>query len=423
MSDNNQFEDDQVNFDSPDDGGFEDFEGGGNSLGDMWRNNPMVKIGVIAGVLITIIGAVVLFGGGDEKVSPSRTKIGKDLEDNTADGEVSEVMRRAIEERNEQREEEAIRSGDSAMPTPINTPVNRLALPEDEAAIEDPLERWRRIQEERQRMMQTDTPEIETVDPSLEAIDNLANAMLGQMEEIMRVKSEPYAPQHVSITENGWLEQERKRAREAEEEEKARKEKEIAEKDGTGAEIVNILIPAGTIEYGQLLTEANSDAQAPILAQLVSGPLAGSRLIGTFKTEDNFLVLTFNQIVIDGVSYSTEALAVNPETTTPGMATDIDRRYFTRVILPAAAKFVEGMGKAIAEQGANDVVVTGDVAVSSEPELDTEEQIFSGVEEAASRIGEILDENADNTSALIRVEAGTPMGLVFLKPVTDETTQ
>ena len=36
MSDDNKFEDDQVNFDAPDDGGFEDFEGGGNSLGDMF---------------------------------------------------------------------------------------------------------------------------------------------------------------------------------------------------------------------------------------------------------------------------------------------------------------------------------------------------------------------------------------------------
>ena len=416
MSDDNKFEDDQVNFDAPDDGGFEDFEGGGNSLGDMWRNNPMVKIGVIAGVLITIIGAVVLFGGGDENARNSRLRMNKDLVDNSADGEVTETMRQAIEERNLQREEEARRAGQSAMPTPINTPVNRLELPEDDAAIEDPLERWRRIQEERQRQMQTETPQLETADPSVEAIDALANAMLAQMEEIVKVKADIQPMTYAEITEDGYLEN---LAREAEE----RAAQEAANNATTSDEgIVNILIPAGTIEYAQLMTEANSDAQAPILAQIVSGPYSGSRLIGSFEVQEDFLVLTFDTMVIDGISHPIEAMAINPETTTPGLVTDIDRRYFTRVILPAAAAFVEGMGEAIAEQGGTDVVVTGDVAVQSEPELDTEEQIFAGVEEAAGRISEILDENAENTNPLIRVESGTPMGLVFLTEVTEKTT-
>lgn len=416
MSDDNKFEDDQVNFDSPDDGGFEDFEGGGNSLGDMWRNNPMVKIGVIAGVLITIIGAVVLFGGGNDRSGTSRTRLGKELVDNSADGEVTEQMRQAIEERNQQREEEARRAGDSAMPTPINTPVNRLELPEDDAAIEDPLERWRRIQEERQRQMQAETPQIESVDPSVEAIDALANAMLAQMEEIVKVKAEPLPMTYNEITEEGYLEALEREAQEKQQAEDAAKN---ATSDEAG--IVNILIPAGTIEYGQLLTEANSDAEAPILAQIVSGPYAGSRLIGSFEVQKEFLVLTFDVMVIDGISHEIEAMAINPETTTPGMVTDIDHRYFSRVILPAAAAFVEGMGEAIAEQGGTDVVVTRDVAVQSEPPLDTEEQIFKGVEEAASKLGKILDENAANTKPLIRVESGTPMGLVFLAEVVEET--
>jgi len=68
---NNEFNEDPVDFDdSAAEGGFEDFEGGGATLGDMWRNNPLVKIGVIAGGLITVIGAVILFGGSSEPPPP-----------------------------------------------------------------------------------------------------------------------------------------------------------------------------------------------------------------------------------------------------------------------------------------------------------------------------------------------------------------
>ncbi len=63
----------------------------------------------------------------------SRLRMNKELVDNSADGEVTQVMRQAIEERNMQREEEARRTGQSAMPTPLNTPVNRLEMPPADA--------------------------------------------------------------------------------------------------------------------------------------------------------------------------------------------------------------------------------------------------------------------------------------------------
>ena len=35
-------------------------------------------------------------------------------------------------------------------------------------------------------------------------------------------------------------------------------------------------------------------------------------------------------------------------------------------------------------------------------------------------IGEIIDEITNNTRPLIRIEAGTPIGVLFLEPVTRE---
>ncbi len=414
MSDD-EFGDDHIDFDDGGDGGFEDFEGGGATLGDMWRNNPLVKIGVIAGGLITVIGAIILFGGSDEAALRSQMRAG-DTGKEAPGGELSQVMKEAVEESNEQRTDEAARTGGSAIPTPIGGSAERIKLPEDEEAGEDPLERWRRIQEERQRQVVQRPPEI-TGDPNAEAIDALANAMAAQMEGILGAQ-EPLEPLYAEITPQEWLDGKRQEELEAIANTQA-----AANESATGnGDVVNILIPAGEIEYAQLITEANSDVPGPVLAKLASGPLAGAKLLGSFKVEDEYLVLSFDTIVIDGISHSTEAVAVDPDTTLVGMATEVDHRYFDRVILPAAAAFVEGIGEAIGETNQTTVVVDGGAAVSSEEELDTQQEFFKGFEAAAERVGEILDENADETQILIRVESGTPMGILFVDPVTDETS-
>ncbi len=407
----NPFEDDQVDFGAPDDDEFEDFEGGGTTLGDMWRNNPLVKIGVIAGGLITIIGAIILFGGGEDPTLPSKVDSGQDVVEAPGTGPVSEEYRQAVQERNIQIVEDAVRTGESAIPTPVDTPVARLELPEDDFGDEDPLERWRRIQEERtrQRAQEVDTEPL--VDPNADAIDALANAMAAQMEGILESKG-PLPPIHIVVTEADFLQQQMAEAQQGD------PASTMVEQD---TEIINILLPAGTVEYAQLITEANSDIPGPILAQVASGPLAGARLIGNFEVANDYLVLTFDRIIIDGITHPTEAIAMDPDTTRLGMVTDIDRRYFTRIILPAAAAFVEGMGEAISETNETTVVVDGGSAVSSEEELDTQEELFKGLEKATEKIGELLDEQASQTQPLIRVETGTPMGLLFLEPVTDET--
>lgn len=411
MSNNDDFKNDQVDFDDvPEDAGFEDFEGSGTTLGDMWRNNPLVKIGVIAGGLITIIGAIILFGGGPERPLQSTVRGAQDVSEPPG-GEISQEYREALQEQNIERTEEAIREGTSAIPTPIDSPVARLNLPEEDMQGEDPLERWRRIQEERQRQVAQKKPEVVAADPYAGAIDALAGAMATQMESVLGTR-EPLEPVHMLVTEADFFEKIR--------EEEAMRNAEAAAARGDGEQIVNILIPAGSIEYAQLIIEANSDAEGPILAHLVSGPLAGSRLLGTFETEEEYLVLTFNTIVIDGIAHRTEAVAVDPDTTSIAMVTDIDRKYFRRVILPAAAAFVEGMGEAIADTNETTVVVDQGTAVSSEQELDSREEFFKGFEKATEKVGEILDEDGDQLEPRIRVEAGTPMGLLFVEPVTDE---
>jgi intracellular multiplication protein IcmE len=188
----------------------------------------------------------------------------------------------------------------------------------------------------------------------------------------------------------------------------------------TAIDDLNIILPAGTIEYAQMLTEANTDAPGPILAQIVTGPLKGARVVGSFTSTYNYLVLSFNTIILDGVDFSANGVAIDPNTTLPGMVTEIDRRYMQRVILPASAAFVTGLTRAIADSGKTTIVIRNSDGSSSTTTSGTnsgDQEIASGIKEAGDEISDLIDEVADNIEPMLRVAAGTPLGILFVDPV------
>ena len=415
---NNEFDNDPLGQDA----GFEDFDGGEQSMGDMLRNNPMVKIGVVLGAIATIVGGIVLFGGEKQTGGTSVMRPGSDLTQAPGANEVSDTYREQIRDFNQAQIDQAQSTGQSALPVPVGTTRGVIPLDEAKVSEEDPLERWRRLQAERIEKEKQAAPEAgpqaPPVDPNAEVKQQLAKAMAGQMESILDFKTIKGAEQE-SVSSPDWIQQKRE-----EEQQKLEQERLEAEGANQPSDVV-ILLPAGTIEYAQLMTEANTDAPGPVLAQIVSGPLAGSRAIGSFKASDEYITLQFNTVVVDGIAYGTDAIALDPKTANPGMITEIDKKYFTRVILPAAAAFIEGLGGAIAETGSTTLTVAtgGSSSSSTTEDLDTKQEFFKAVEEAAEKVGEMLDEEADNAEPMLRVAAGTPMALLFVKPVQQSTSK
>lgn len=415
---NNEFDNDPLGQDA----GFEDFDGGEQSMGDMLRNNPMVKIGVVLGAIATIVGGIVLFGGEKQTGGTSVMRPGSDLTQAPGANEVSDTYREQIQDFNQAQIDQAQSTGQSALPVPVGTTRGVIPLDQAKVSEEDPLERWRRLQAERIEKEKQAAPEAgpqaPPVDPNAEVKQQLAKAMAGQMESILDFKTIKGAEQE-SVSSPDWIQQKRE-----EEQQKLEQERLEAEGANQPSDVV-ILLPAGTIEYAQLMTEANTDAPGPVLAQIVSGPLAGSRAIGSFKASNQYITLQFNTVVVDGIAYGTDAIALDPKTANPGMITEIDKKYFTRVILPAAAAFIEGLGGAIAETGSTTLTVAtgGSSSSSTTEDLDTKQEFFKAVEEAAEKVGEMLDEEADNAEPMLRVAAGTPMALLFVKPVQQSTSK
>lgn len=406
-----------------DNGGFDGFDEDGQSsgtLGELIQSNPLVKIGVIFGAAALIFGTIILFGGKEEAQTIS--SVGGAPELSVAPGveDATPAYLEAIQDVNQQNLEEAHRMGTSAIPIPIDPPQGRITSTEETAEEEDPLQRWRKLQEER---FQREVERREVIEPSTiqednsraEAINALAEAMSSQMQSILD-RQGTYMVSQLQVSSPNLLENIAAK-------QKAELEAQQADELVAGEIADIVVVPAGEIAYAQIITEANSDVPGPVLAQIMSGPLSGSRILGSFSVQKELLTLTFNTVVVDGISYSIDAIALDPKTTLPGMATDVDHRYFQRIILPTAAAFIEGVAESVAETGRTSVSVSGDVVAEETEGTDLKEQIADGIEEAGSQLREILDEMNEDIEPLIIIASGTPMGLLFLTPMTRPATE
>lgn len=429
IDDNRDFNDDDAFNDMSDD--FSEFdEQQKGSLSELWNSSPWPKIIVLIGGIVTIIFGLSLLSGGNDEAPESLIVAAPDQRE-TPGQDVPEAYREAVEEVNQQRLLNALETGESAIPIPVGgntTDVNRLdELETPPIDAEDPLAQWRQRSAPPpapiEQASPADMPPIEPIvleqpapqpqffQPDPEVIGNLAGAMSAQMQDIMD-RQGIRSLQHMDVTSFSFYQ-----------------EPNIIDDGGPvflgddepvirpAPEEAEILIPAGSILYGQTLNEANSDTPGPVLARILNGPMAGTRIIGTFQTRYDNLVITFNQIVLDGESINTNAVALDPETSVPGVVTDIDRRYWRRVILPAAARFVEGIGEAIEDEGRTDVTVNNETVTTTQNEIDTRQEVFAGVNEAAREFGDLLEDEADALEPLIRVDAGTMIGLLFTQAV------
>ncbi|MFP4098677.1 MAG: hypothetical protein ACLFU1_07820 [Alphaproteobacteria bacterium] len=391
-----------------------------SGLADVIRNSALAKIGVVVAVLGAVIGVMMFFSGSEEQANISSLPQGSEVTSAPGTGqEVDPAYIAAVEEQNEAELDRALAQGGSAIPVPIETPDTRLEVPAVEEEAEDPLHRWRMLQEERvERQLQSRDLEEEPVtvldaEQQSQAVQALAESMAQQMESVLgRTTEQANFNTKTLITYSGEGAGGQQSGGQGESGNEAPFE-EISE------EIV--IIPAGKIVYGQLLLEANSDMPTNVLAEMVSGPLKGWKLMGSFSVtgNDDLLAITFDLAVNDeGKQYNVNAVMLNPDTGLAAMRTDIDRRYFQRIIMPAAAEFISAYAQAVEDSGATSIVVSGDVVVEEEDETTDEQEVAAGVAAAGDEISTILDEMADVEVKVI-IDAGTPIGIFFTQNVVE----
>lgn len=109
---------------------------------------------------------------------------------------------------------------------------------------------------------------------------------------------------------------------------------------------------AGTVYYAVLETPINSDEQSPVLAKIMTGPLKGARIIGGFKRVDKKVVVEFTRANVPGypTSIAINAVAVDADKGNTNLAESVDNHYFLRYGVLLASAFLSGYSDAIARQ-------------------------------------------------------------------------
>ena len=402
--------------------------GGGfkKNITEAWRTQPLFKLMVIMIIVgVAIAGALGVFSGPS---SSDASKMVHPPEINEPPGsKASPYFIEQNKQANAERANQAIQEGSSAMPTPVGQNIDIGDLTNKKK--EDPLAEFRaeteRLKQEMTQQQQQNVQQIQALQqqtqqrpqPQSQEDNSLAQAMQRQMQQLM----ESWTPHNMKVVEGtGAKEKEKNQETQAAESASAQ----MASASAAAAQMSagRTIVQAGTVNYAQLLTEANSDVPGPILAQVLSGPLAGGRAIGHFKTENDFLVIEFNLVNLKGKDYPVTVLALDPNTTLGGMATEVDHRYFDRILLPAAAEFAQQFGSTLG-QGSSQVAVTNGAVVVDQAKRSTREALFAGMGQAGQSVGQFLQQEASQIRPLVRVAAGTPMGLFFLSSVKENPEQ
>lgn len=188
------------------------------------------------------------------------------------------------------------------------------------------------------------------------------------------------------------------------------------------------LVKAGYIGFAVIDTSVNSDQiGTPVLAHVVEGPLKGSKLLGGFTREGDYIVVKFNLMSMPNRSnsISINAYAVDGTTAQIALASDVNHHYIERYGSLFAAAFLQGFGTYFSNQNQNQqICLSGQAAgllpcfsISNNNQPSIRSAAFSGI----GQVGTALSANMAsvfNRPPTIKLYQGTGVGILFTNDVS-----
>ncbi|MHC8441412.1 MAG: DotG/IcmE/VirB10 family type IV secretion system protein [Candidatus Eutrophobiaceae bacterium] len=180
------------------------------------------------------------------------------------------------------------------------------------------------------------------------------------------------------------------------------------------------LIPAGTHLYASMEMGANSDYPSVASAIVLGGKWDGGRLMGRFERREDRLVLTFDRLAMPDGQFlqDMQAIAIEPNDQIAALQGEVDYHVMHNYILPAAARFVSGWGRAATNSGSS--VVHGPLgnSIVVNREFSANDELKAAAAETAA--GVLQDIGGSRKLPTVNVKAGKRFTALFLKNACGE---
>jgi type IV secretory pathway VirB10-like protein len=177
-------------------------------------------------------------------------------------------------------------------------------------------------------------------------------------------------------------------------------------------------LPVDKVYYGLLRVYISSDEPGPVVVGLKDGDLNGARLIGSFQRADEKVVIHFDRMTFKGAWYMVDAYAIDPATGRLGLATDVDRRTFTRWAALLGSAILQGAQRAYLSQGTQSSYLWGQTTTT-----DFDDREILGI--ALGEIGTRTRQAANayfNRAPTVTVDPGLQLvGVLFMAPPSRTT--
>lgn len=187
---------------------------------------------------------------------------------------------------------------------------------------------------------------------------------------------------------------------------------------------VNFILPdPGTVLHGHFLSLVDSRYPGAVLGQIDGGAYNGARLIGNFQAANDKLMVKFATMTVvysdDSGDKKTKqlninAVAVDPNTLSSGMADYVNRHLLAKIGGQMATSFMSGLGSAIQQSGSTAMMTASGGTMISEGSKNLTQQMLQAGGTTASQVGNIIQQEFGNKPDTVKIYQNKPFGLLFL---------
>lgn len=167
--------------------------------------------------------------------------------------------------------------------------------------------------------------------------------------------------------------------------------------------------------YGAVLTSPlDTEKTGYVSARVVSGPATGALLFGQGQVVGSEGVrITFNRMAFNDLSYTINAVALDTQTSSDAMNAEIDRKVFSRYVIPIFGAVGKAYMEAVARPDQQLVVDGGTVNVVT-PGASAKEAAAAGLGAGIDKVAQAATYTGPNTAYM---PANSAIGVLVLDPV------